>query len=469
MQFATLYRHLVFTVCLVLPATGAWAQNIRHDQMLEQATAAYQSGDFQEVLEVAEQVIAEDARNDQAWYFRASAKVELGTASSDAVLIREGVEDSREAIRIGGADNPEYYFPYLFGMTNLSRVENQPHHAEVALTVIDEELRVRINLTPDQRANLLFHRARVNNQLGHQDEAIADLDRALDAVPTHLSAMTLKCDLASRSGNNELALATYAQAIEAHPENPVVQNNYGLYLFQLGRGEEAIERFTAAVDADDSYFMGYTNRGYVLLMRGEVERAEADFTQSLAINPRHPVALRFRGESHLRQSETEAAVADYQGVVRLQPQSADAHAELGFALLFAGQAETACDEFQQALQLNANYQFLNPWLCLALVENGEVDAARDAMQAAIDKPEEQRQWYDMVTLYLLGEINDGELLGAVNPNDEAVSRSQQCEAFFFIGRKLQSEGMNEEATAFFEQALQVGTPRLTAYRGALQQ
>lgn len=469
MQFATLYRHLVFTICLLIPVSGAWAQNPQHDQMLEEATAAYQSGDFQEALQVAEQVIAEDERNDRAWYFRASAKIELGSASSDAALIREGIEDSRQAIRLGGADNPEYYYPYLFGMTNLSRIENRPNHAEVALTVVDEELRARVGLTPDQRANLLFHRARVNNQLGNADEAIADLDRALEAVPSHLSAMTLKCDLASRSGNNELALATYAQAIEAHPENSVVQNNYGLYLFQLGRSDEAIERFTAAVDADDSYFMGYTNRGYVLLMRGDAERAEADFTQSLAINPRQPVAHRFRGESHLRQSETEAAVEDYQAVAQLQPQSADAHAELGFALLFAGQAETARDEFQQALQLNNRYQFLNPWLCLALIENGEADAAREAMQATLDKSQEQRQWFDMVTLYLLGEINDGELLGAVNPTDEAVSQSQQCEAFFFIGRKLQSEGMQEEATAFFEQALQVGTPRLTAYRGALQQ
>lgn len=469
MRLATLSRQLVFTICLAIPATGAWAQNARHELMLDQVEDAYQSRNFQEVLDVAEQVIAEDINNDEAWYFRASAKVEMGTASSNAVLVREGIEDSRQAIRVGGDENPEYYFPYLFGMTNLSRIENQPNHAEVALTVVDNELSTRLNLTPDQRANLLFHRARANNQLGNPDAAIVDLDRALSAVPTHLSAMTLKCELAAQTGDHDLALATYAQAVEVHPENSVVQNNYGLYLFQLGRGEEAIERFTAAVDADDSYFMGYTNRGYVLLMRGDAERAEDDFTQSLAINPRQPVAHRFRGESHLRQSETEAAVEDYQAVAQLQPQSADAHAELGFALLFAGQAETARDEFQQALQLNANYQFLNPWLCLAMVENGEADTAREAMQAALDKPEEQRQWFDMVTLYLLGEINDGELLGAVNPTDQAVSQSQQCEAFFFIGRKLQSEGMNDEATAFFEQALQVGTPRLTAYRGALQQ
>jgi Tfp pilus assembly protein PilF len=453
---------------LVLPSSAP-AQNQRHEELKAQAADAYAARDFEQALSLAEEVLSEAPDDHRAWYFRASAKVEMGTAFNQTELLREGIEDARESIRLGGDENPEYYFPYLFGMTNLSKLENRANHAEVAIEIVDAELAERPALTADQRANFLYQRARANNQLAQTDAAISDLDRALQTVPNHLPSLLLKCEVAAKTGNHELASASYQQAAEMYPDNPIVQNNFGLYLFEHGNFDEAIDRFSRAVEADETYFMGYTNRAYVTLMQGNAVEAEVDFTRSLELNPQQPVAYRFRGEAHLRQSETAEAVADYRQVAELQPQSSDAHAELGFALLFAGEADEARAELEQALELNNGLQFLNPWLCLAIIEGSSPDDARSALQATLDKPVEQRQWFDMTTLYLLGEINDGELLAAVNPNDEAVTNSQQCEAYFFIGRRLQSQGMTEEATAFFEQALEVGTPRLTAYRGALQQ
>lgn len=462
-------RWSLFALLAFAPLSSALAQNARHEQLKLEAADAYQAREFAEVLGLAEEVLAEAPADHGALYYRASAKVEMGTASNDKELLREGIEDARQAIQFGGSENPEYYFPYLFGMTNLARVENRPNHAEVAIGIVDAQLAERLTLTAEQRANFLYQRARANNQLGQTVDAIADLDRALQAVANHFPSLMLKCEFAVQSGNHDLASATYQRAAQAYPENPVVHNNFGLYLHNLGRDDEAVDRFSRAIEADETYFMGYTNRAYVTLMLGDAVGAEADFTRSLELNPDQPVAYRFRGEARLRQSETDTAVADYRQVVVLQPQSPDAHAELGFALLFAGEANEARGEIESALQLNNRLQFLNPWLCLSIIEGSHADEARGALQATLDKPAEQRQWYDMVTLYLLGEINDGELLAAVNPTDETVTHSQQCEAFFFIGRKLQSEGNAEEATAFFEQALEVGTPRLTAYRGALQQ
>lgn len=469
MRSTGICRYSLFALLALAPMTSVLAQNPRHEELKQEAAAAYEAGDFAEVLNLVEEVIAEAPNDGGAWYYRASAKVELGTAAHDAEQLRAGIEDARQAIRLGGAENPEYYFPYLFGMTNLAKIENKANHAEVAIQIVDAQLAERFSLTPDQRSNFLYQRARANQQLGQTEAAIADVDQALQSVSNHFPSLMLKCDLAVQSGNHDLASASYSQLADAYPDNPVVQNNYGLYLFNLGRNEEAFDRFSRAVEADENYFMGYTNRAYVTLMQGDAVQAESDFTRSIELNPNQPVAYRFRGEAHLRQSETEEAVADYRQVAELQPQSPDAHAELGFALLFAGEAAEARTELESALQINPNFQFLNPWLCLAIVEGSSVDEARTALQTVLDKPVEQRQWFDMTTLYLLGEINDGELLAAVNPNDENVTRSQQCEAYFFIGRKLQSEGMTEEATAFFEQALEVGTPRLTAYRGALQQ
>ena len=112
--------------------------NPAHDQARNDADQAHRRGDHKKAIEFATGVLVENPNDHVAYYLRASARVELGIANRDAALVRLGIADTREAIRLKPADNLNYFLPYLYGMTNLASLENKKAHAEVAVKIADQ-------------------------------------------------------------------------------------------------------------------------------------------------------------------------------------------------------------------------------------------------------------------------------------------------------------------------------------------
>src|SRR5690606_29690936 len=119
--------------------------------------------------------------------------------------------DAREAIRLG-KDNPLYYLPYLYGMTNLAIVENAKEHAEVSVKIADQAIG-NAALKPDQKANLVYQRGLAKSFLGQADAAVADFQEATRLNPSLLAAYTAAADALVRSGKTDQAKAAYDRAV----------------------------------------------------------------------------------------------------------------------------------------------------------------------------------------------------------------------------------------------------------------
>ena len=465
-----------------------------HEAIRQRGFDYYQKGQYREAIKVATQVLNVEPKDPVSFYLRASAKIELGRQSADRLLIREGIQDARQALAIRGGDDKfsNLYIPYLYGMSCLAILERKPSHADTSIktagTIIE-----RPNVDKTDKSSLLYQRAFAREQANLVDsmlfdqtaatpedlrafraeqaerrrDAIADYAQAIKYNPKQMGSHINMAKLLAVSGDVAGATAAYTAAVQEFPRNATIFNERGVFLRQQGQLDEAIADFTQAVAIQSDFAMGYINRGFCLIDKGEDEAAETDFNTAVGLNPRMSLALSLRGTARMSLGKSEPAIADFSRQLELNPKDATAFANRGFARFFAKQFNESARDFQQALQLQPTALHLSVWRCLALERAGKTEEAHAELQALLDSGKGPQGWVATVSRFLLGQTTGEEMLAAAKEvQDERISAAQQCEAQFYIGQRDLMAGNTEAANKHFEAAIATNANYLSAYRGA---
>ncbi|MBT5017842.1 MAG: tetratricopeptide repeat protein [Planctomicrobium sp.] len=434
------------------------------EALKEQADVAYRQRDFSKTIDLSNQVLAKSANDHVALYLRGSARVELGIMTGKIESLRQGISDSREAIRHEGKGKAEYYLPYIFGMSNLADMEGKPNHAKTAKTVVDSVLE-REDLTNEQRANLYYQRAQADMRLKDAAAAEADLDQAIQLQPTHLAAHMSKAELAATTKTASEANAVFSKVVQAFPDNPVVYNNRGMFLQSQGKAAEAVADFNQAIKLDGRFIPAYINRGFAYMEAGDSASAEEALSQALKVDPSQAGAQSLRATARLNQNKVAEALSDYKKVVELAPENPMAHADYGFAQFFSGDFAGSFQSLNQALAQDSSMRFLTPWKLASAIRAGSYKQAD--YQDSIAKPEGSRDWVDSLVLFQLGQVDAGTLLKSIHPDDQEAQKAQLCEGYYFIGMELLRRDRQKDAIGYWKQATKSKLPKLSAYRGAV--
>ena len=436
----------------------------QHDQARTDAEQAYRNSEHKKVIELMTGVLAQNPKDHVALYLRGSSRVDLGSASGDAALVRAGITDARESITVKQKDNLNYYLPYLKGMTSLSIVENKRTHADVAINFATQLLG-QATLKGEERSNTLYQRALAYSAVQDQAKAIADLQEAVRITPNHLGARVDLGGALASVGQNAAAMTAYNDAVRAFPSMPLVYNNRGFFQQSIGKLDDSIIDFTKALELDPQFIEAISNRGYVQMNRGDFESAENDFTQSLTLNAAQPSVLSLRAGSKLSRGDVEAAVADYREVLKWDSKNGYGHAELGFALFFAGKTQEALIEFDKVSELDPKLRFILPWRYLAMLALGQKQQADAKFAADLTIAKEKREWPDQLLIYLGDKQSEQDLRKTINKDPKAFD-AQGCEAEFFVGHRKFVAGQKDAAKAHFAAALKSKSTQLPAYRGS---
>ena len=430
------------------------------------ANAAMGVRDFTRAETLAGKAIANDPQDHEALFIRSAARVQMGIAAHSNIQVRAAIADASGAVKIlkdrGLPARMEYYIPYLYGMTTLGAIEKNPAIVKSSQDFVNKMLE-KTGLTPTEKANFLYQHCLTAVQFEKYDDAIADLEAALKLVPNHYGVFMGLVDITKHHKTPDDVTAVFARAIKAMPANPVIYNNRGLYFQSVDRIPEAVADLTKAIELDPKLDMAYRNRGFTYFHSGKLAEAEADLTKAIDLKPGEQVPITLRGHSRVQQAKLELALEDYRLAVTLAPKNAEAHRDLGFAQFFAGQYAEAIQEFDQVLQLDPKANYVGPW---RLAATARLPKVAGAVEGSASKIPETREWYDSLTMYLQGQLDDGGLLNSVTHAEADLSAKQTCEAYYFIALEKQRQNKTEEAKAFFEQAVMVPHPQLSAYRGA---
>lgn len=466
-RLAALAAMLVFPTLLLAQTTATTPTDPateRREELKNQADAAYRQGNYPEAERLLTQVLTESPKDHVALYLRASARVEQGGATGDPALVRSGIGDARTAL--GLDSNVDYYLPYLYGMSRLATVEGRPEHASMGREAADKVL-ARTGITPEQKANIYFQRSLLNTALGDAAAAKQDLKNGIAAAPKHLASQTALCNLVLSEGNPQAAEAQFDATIAAIPDQPIVFNNRGSFLQQQLRYDEATRDFSKALELDPTYIPALTNRGYVEILTEKYAAAETDLTKSLELDPQQAPAFSLRAAARINLGQAEGAVQDLQTVAQLTPNVAQAHFDLGFAHFFHRDYAAAKQSFDRAVQLDSNIPFLSPWRYTAMVFSNQRDQAVAEYAALEKKPADQRSWFDILTLFLMGKINEDVVFAAIDSSKPSTKAMQECEANYFVGLRFASRNQPDQARQYFEKALATGQRQLAAFRGAM--
>jgi lipoprotein NlpI len=439
--------------------------NPAHEKTKSEAESLYKQGDYQKAIDLTSQVLRENPKDDVAFYLRGSAKVEMGIRANNAQIVRDGIADAREAISINGQQHTDYYLPYLYGMSSLAQLEGRKEHADVALQVAGQVLNLA-NINDDQKANVLYHRARTQTMLGKHNEAAQDYEQALKFNSMHMGSFLGAAHAYAAAGDNTKAEQQFNRAIQAFPNNPVVYNDRGMFRQQQKKLDESLADFTRVIELKKDAYYAYTNRGFTLMEQGDPQAAESDFDRSLSFVPNQPMVYSFRGTARLAQGKLNEATADYRKVVELDPNNPMAKADLGFALFFQEQYAAAAQQFEAATKANKDMKHLHPWHLVAIRRSQPQANVEQKFSPLLAADRQQWDWADQLLAYQLGQINEQQLLASTQGENAEVSKAQKCEAHFFIAQKMAVSGNEQQAAEHFRKSIETNVSHLSAYRGS---
>lgn len=431
----------------------------------DEAKAAIDRGDFQTAIDRATEALRQNAQDHLAYYYRGSARIELGLAQGNADLVRDGIADAREAITRGGRTYKTYYLPYLYGMTALAAIENRREHAETALKVADQTLSLT-GLSPQDRSTLLYQRGRIHGFLGDHEKAAQDFSQSVQADPKLLAAHLELAGAYAAAGKDEQALEAYRSALQQLGDDAYIYNDRGMFYRSRGRTVEAVADFTRAYERNPNLHQALINRGMTLLESGQAAAAEGDFTALARLLPGQPMPYGMLGAAQMAQGKLDQAIGSYRRALEIQPQSAEARADLGFARFFQRDYAAAATEFSQARTLNPRMVWLDPWLYWSLRVTGKEQEASRLFADKLGDGADARLWPVQLLRYLAGKVDSGALLEAARQGEQQGRADRECEAHYWIGRSLAAAGQQQAARTAFQQALATRSAHLSAYRGA---
>ena len=198
-----------------------------------------------------------------------------------------------QRLRVGIHDDDlTQYFTYLI---------NDAHLRKKTLTIALEE------------------RGESHIKAGRYEEALADLDRAIELDPTAAWAIISRGRTYREMERYEEALANFNRLIELDPSDAEAIAERGQTYREMKRYQEALADLDRAIELDPTYAWAIAERGQIYREMERYEEALADFSRLIELDPSDAEAIAERGETYRLMERYEEALADFSRATELDP------------------------------------------------------------------------------------------------------------------------------------------------------
>ncbi len=340
----------------------------------------------------------------------------------------ENLENALSLLQKALEQDPGYALAYAaLGEAYWRLYELQKRPELVALA--QENCRKAIGLN-DLLAPVHVTLGMIHRGTGKADEALADLQRALDRDPRSAEALREKGRAHSALGQTKEAEQAFRDALELRPSDWATHNYLGALMLTDGRLEAAEAEFRRVIALTPDNPRGYTNAGAVCFRQGRLEDAEALFRRSAEIRP-----------------------------------TASALSNLGTTLYYRGRYGEAAEALEKAAKLNDRQMAV--WLNLGrtLYESpARRPDARAPLERAVALAEEQLR-VNPRDAALLADLADAHvMLGHAGQASELSARALKLapddgDVLRTIAEVDEALGRREAALQKIGRALAAGYPR----------
>jgi tetratricopeptide (TPR) repeat protein len=407
------------------PRDSGWEQ-----RLLEHARAALESGAFIAAERSYRELLAANPQHPDALHM-------LGF-----ILFREGRLD--EALQHIGQSVA--LRPTPLALANHAGVLATLGRREDAL--VDLERALEMN---PAHPRALMQRAALLAELAHPAEALAAYDRLLAVVPDFVDGYCQRSTVLRTLGRLDDALASCDQALTRDARSFVVLMERGQVLQALGRGEEAADSYGRALVARPGSAEALYLRAMMHVDLGWLELALADFNGAIAAAPRFVAAIYNSAVVLERMRRFQETLGRCDRVIAIEPAHALAWANRGNALQGLGRGVEAVESYEKALDLQPHAVAVLCNQATALRRLGRREEALQACERALGVNEG-----DLEVWFARGRVLQGlhRYDDALASFDRVIAGNEANKvAHFHRANVLVNLRRHEEAKAGYERAI----------------
>jgi tetratricopeptide (TPR) repeat protein len=267
--------------------------------------------------------------------------------SAAQFLVQGDLKHAEDDLQLVLADDPENYR----ALNLLGIIRAQQSRREDAEALFEKVIRVKPQYAGGHVSlGLLYY------EMGHADQAISELESALEIEPGREDASKPLVQLlrdqartALKRKDLEKSLSCLMRAKKVAPNDPELEYEFGIVALRMSLYEDARLAFEQVLtsrpaDANSIYALGRAQMGL-----GKIPATRELFEKYVQLRPEDPTG-HFGLGLVLRMLEmTEEARTEFQRSIELQPDQTEAYVQLGFLDLDGGDLEQSANRFQSAL------------------------------------------------------------------------------------------------------------------------
>ncbi|MFE0252082.1 tetratricopeptide repeat protein [Streptomyces sp. NPDC059010] len=207
-----------------------------------------------------------------------------------------------------------------------------------------------LELAPDH-VPALIDRGALRGQLGRHDDSLRDLDRALGLEPDNTGALLERSATHWELTQYSLALRDLDRLLRLEPHHPEALHARGATYRELERYDEALHDLDRSLRLKPDNAWTLIDRGMCHWSSGREDEAFRDLDRALQLEPDNVMALAVRGAAHRDLQNYDPALRDLSRLLTLEPDNAFALHARGAIWRELGRYDDALRDLDRALDL----------------------------------------------------------------------------------------------------------------------
>ena len=185
---------------------------------------------------------------------------------------------------------------------------------------------------------------------GLYDQAISDLNKAIEINPRFVKAYNNRGNAYVNKGLYDQALSDLNKAIEIEPRFAQAFNNRGNVYINKGLHDQALSDFNKAIEINPRFAQAYNNRGNFYINKGLHDQALSDLNKAIGIDPRYARAYNNRGNAYTKKGLYDQALTDFNKAIGIDPRFAQAYFSKALTLEKMGRIQDAIEAYRGFIQ-----------------------------------------------------------------------------------------------------------------------
>lgn len=376
-----------------------------------------------------------DAFSDAARLKPLSADPQVGMAATAVAL--GNPDQARELIDRALAMEPQN----ALALNTLGHLELSQGNTQKALDSFRAALKVRPDYVDSRlsAARILYDRA-------EYDAAAAEYFRLVTQEKRSTTGWNGLGWARLRLGQNDDAMAAFAEARRQNPSLPAAAYGMGITLARQGKADQASQRLAEAIFLSPDF------------------AATPEVLELMRSRPEYSELFLEMGEAYARKLYPTTAAPYLEEYLRQNPNSRPGRRALAWASFWAGQEDKAHALFQTLITVNKDDPDAHLGDGLALLSRGHLDLAEPHLRDAVRlDPKNSLAWRSLVLL-LTRQGRDKEAVAALQQSPK--SRLERLDRMSTSGFAALNEGRIRDAVRDFRRAVTLD-PGLAAPRYGL--